>query len=305
MQTSGGLALGAQRFRFHPVLARQAQQSGGQREARIHGLAASDVAHRGLPAVQTQRDFWLSDASGFQPTQNGGPVNKGVHAARISASRSEVNSNANIGLSYPHGMKTRSEYGSRLQQARRHAGLTQKQLAARAGMSQGTLSELETNAQSSGFTPQLAAACGVDAHWLATGMGEMLANPGQPRVGLSLQAHPVILDKFTVVPTISWEQLVNSESLPAVFELPAPDASMAPKVPQGTLVKFERSLAPRPGDGVLVRDREGHHYLRVYREKRPGHWEAYAINEAYSPLDSQADGLTVVAVLTAVAGRWA
>lgn len=133
----------------------------------------------------------------------------------------------------------------------------------------------------------------------------MLTNPGKTRVEVTPVAHPVMLDKFTVVPTINWEALLNSESLPEVFELSAPDASMAPKVPQGTLVKLERRLTPRPGDGVLVRDREGHHYLRVYREKRPGHWEAYAINEAYSPLDSQADGLVVVAVLTAVAGRWA
>lgn len=202
-------------------------------------------------------------------------------------------------------MKTRSEYGSRLQQARRHARLTQKQLAARAGMSQGTLSELETNGQSSGMTTQLAAACGVDAHWLATGMGDMLPDSGQPRLGLSPAAHPVMLDKYTVVPTISWEALMSPESLPVVFKLAAPDTSMAPKVPQGTMVELTRNLTPRPGDGVLVRDREGHHYLRVYREKRPGHWEAYAFNEAYSPLDSQADGLVVVAVLTAVAGRWA
>lgn len=305
MQTSGGLAHGAQRFRFHAVLARQAQQTGSQREARINGLAARDVAHRGLPTVQAQRDFWLSDASGFQPAKQGGPINKGVHASRISASRSEVNSSANIGLTYPQGMKTRSDYGSRLQQARRHAGLTQKQLAARAGISQGTLSELEINAQSSGFTPQLAAACGVDAHWLATGMGAMLPGSGQPQLGLSLVAHPVILDEITVIPRITWEDLVSRASLPLAFEVAAPDAAMAPKVPQGTVVKFERELEARPGDGVLVRDREGHHYLRIYREKRPGHWEAYAINDAYSPLDSQADGLTVVAVLTAVAGRWA
>ena len=98
---------------------------------------------------------------------------------------------------------------------------------------------------------------------------------------------------------------MDTVALPEVFKLPASDASMAPKVPPGTMVEFTRHLAPRPGDGVLVRDRDGHHYLRLYRERRPGHWEAYAINEAYRPMDSLADGLEVVAVLTAVAGRWA
>lgn len=77
-------------------------------------------------------------------------------------------------------MKTRSEYGARLQRARKHAKLTQKQLAALARMSQSNLSELETVGHGSAMTTQLAAVCGVDAHWLATGEGEMTsaASPG-------------------------------------------------------------------------------------------------------------------------------
>lgn len=128
---------------------------------------------------------------------------------------------------------------------------------------------------------------------------------GQTQVGIPPVAHPVILDEFTVVPIISWEALLTNVSLPEVFKLAVPDASMAPKVPQGTMVEFTRHLAPRPGDGVLVRDSAGHCYMRLYRERRPGHWEAYAINEAYRPLDSKDDALEVLAVLTAVAGRWA
>lgn len=41
-------------------------------------------------------------------------------------------------------------------------------------MSQGNLSELETMSHGSSFTPQLAAACRVNVHWLATGEGDML-----------------------------------------------------------------------------------------------------------------------------------
>lgn len=303
MHTSGGLAHGAQRFHFHPVFARQAQQTGGQREARICGLATRDIAHGGLPTVQLQRDFWLSDTGRFEATQQRGPVNKSVHAGRISNKRSESKRESYIGFAY--AMRMTSEFGKRLRSAREHAGLTQEQLAQRAGVAQSTLATAEMKGAGSRKTPQLAAACGVDAHWLATGQGQMLQESGQSQVGLPPVAHPVILDEITVIPRITWEDLVSRASLPLAFEVAAPDASMAPKVPQGTVVKFERELEARPGDGVLVRDREGHHYLRIYREKRPGHWEAYAINDAYSPLDSQADGLTVVAVLTAVAGRWA
>lgn len=69
------------------------------------------------------------------------------------------------------GMTT--EFGRRLKAARKKAGLTQKQLAPLAEMSQSNLSELETIAHGSSKTPQLARVCGVNAHWLATGEGDM------------------------------------------------------------------------------------------------------------------------------------
>jgi len=158
----------------------QKRRHGAQGEIECTHQAASrtaDVAHRGLPALQLQRDFWLSDPSGFQPAQQAGPVNKSVHTDRISVYREQVNKDAGTGLPYSQAMKTRSEYGSRLKQARAHANLTQKQLAAKVGMSQSNLSELEISAQGSAMTPQLAAACNVNVHWLATGAGDMLGNP--------------------------------------------------------------------------------------------------------------------------------
>lgn len=118
-----------------------------------------------------------------------------------------------------------------------------------------------------------------------------------------LEAHPVTLDGFTVPPTIIWSELPMNP-LPEVFRTTVPDAALSPRVLPGTTVVLTRSLSPKPGDGVLVRDAEGHHYLRVYREGRIGHWEAHAINEAFRPLDSVVDQLSVVAVVTATDGRW-
>lgn len=118
-----------------------------------------------------------------------------------------------------------------------------------------------------------------------------------------LEAHPVTLDGLTVEPTITWGEL-SMNPLPEVFRTTVPDAALSPRVLPGTTVVLTRSLPPRPGDGVLVRDSEGHHYLRVYREGRIGHWEAHAINESFRPLDSVLDQLTVVAVVTATDGRW-
>lgn len=77
---------------------------------------------------------------------------------------------------YPPRMreKARSEYGSRLVQARKHAGLTQTALAKAVGMSQSAYAGAETTGQGSTYTSQLAAACGVRPEWLATGAGPMV-----------------------------------------------------------------------------------------------------------------------------------
>lgn len=81
-----------------------------------------------------------------------------------------------------------TEFGKRLKAARKHAKLTQKELAPLTGMSQSNLSDLENTAHGSSFTVQIAEACDVNPHWLATGEGEMLDQPtalgysGVPRV---------------------------------------------------------------------------------------------------------------------------
>jgi SOS-response transcriptional repressor LexA len=67
-------------------------------------------------------------------------------------------------------MKT--TFGTRLKQARKDAGLTQKELATKAGIKQATISELENDKyHGSSFAPQLAAALRVNALWLANEKG--------------------------------------------------------------------------------------------------------------------------------------
>lgn len=88
-----------------------------------------------------------------------------------------------------------------MKEARRHAGLTQKQLAPLAEMSQSNLSELETVAHGSSKTPQLAAACNVNAHWLATGEGQMLdlAAPASPRLPSPELSAPALVDRLVAL----------------------------------------------------------------------------------------------------------
>ena len=77
---------------------------------------------------------------------------------------------------YPARMsnRDRTEFGSRVIRARKHAQLTQHGLSAATGIKQSTIAEMEVSGQSSLMTPQIARACGVDAYWLATGEGQML-----------------------------------------------------------------------------------------------------------------------------------
>ncbi len=67
-------------------------------------------------------------------------------------------------------------YGERLRLARNHAGLSQQQLADKAGCSQPNVSVAENSATITGseFTVQFAKACGVRPEWLAMEQGEMI-----------------------------------------------------------------------------------------------------------------------------------
>ncbi|RIQ16068.1 XRE family transcriptional regulator [Bordetella avium] len=72
-------------------------------------------------------------------------------------------------------------FGRRLRQARKDANLTQAAAAKRAGMSQSTLSDLESDGSaSSTYTPRLAYIYGVNARWLADGDGPMHATDQPP-----------------------------------------------------------------------------------------------------------------------------
>lgn len=68
--------------------------------------------------------------------------------------------------------------GERLQAARSHARLSQKELEDKTGVSQKTISKLERGAQTSTTKiVELARACGVRSEWLANGLGPMIEQP--------------------------------------------------------------------------------------------------------------------------------
>lgn len=107
-------------------------------------------------------------------------------------------------------------------------------------------------------------------------------------------------------PQVTWEAIIKTEKLPATFRVAMPDDSMHPRVRRGDVLEFDTRETPRSGDGVLVRDTGGTLFFRIYRQARPGAWEAHPINPDYLPLHSDRDGLAVVGVMVgAPRHRWA
>ena len=79
-----------------------------------------------------------------------------------------------------------TDYGFRLRAARQLADLTQGELSKLTGIPQSTISTAERLGNGSSETPVYAKACGVDAHWLATGEGEMVPTNAPPSIKFNM-----------------------------------------------------------------------------------------------------------------------
>lgn len=114
------------------------------------------------------------------------------------------------------------------------------------------------------------------------------------------QAHKLSLRPFETPPHISQGELMTMalKDLPARFSAAVWDDALAPQTPKGTVLVFEVAATPQPGHGVLVQDATGARYVRRYIPGTSGRWVAGARNDAYPPMDSERDGLTLLAVAT-------
>lgn len=177
-----------------------------------------------------------------------------------------------------------TEYGARLRAARKHAGLTQVEASKKTGIPQSTISTAEREGQGSADTPVYAKAYGVDAHWLATGDGDMLQVTAT-RVklsGVTLEELTNVseIKKRAIVPLISWVQAGEfSEVLDifhpgeavqweeAYFSSPSKRAyallvegdsmdrgSGSPNFPAGTILIVDPDRASHAGDYVIAKD---------------------------------------------------
>ena len=73
------------------------------------------------------------------------------------------------------------------------------------------------------------------------------------------------------------------------------DDSMAPWLLPGDVLTFNRRRAPVSGQPVLLFNRRGEPFVRLYRQRTSDNWTATPVNAAYVELDSERDGLQLVA----------
>lgn len=97
-------------------------------------------------------------------------------------------------------------------------------------------------------------------------------------------------------PKLAWETLMTAD-LSEPFELDVVDDALGPDIFRGCVVRLDPRRQPEAGRPILVRDRAGRFYLRDYQLGAAGRWQAVARQRGFAPLDSEADGLEIVAVM--------
>lgn len=113
--------------------------------------------------------------------------------------------------------------------------------------------------------------------------------------------HPMSYEAYKVPLVTPWGELREMKKLPKSFTAPMPDDSMQGSIERGTALYFETGHEPEPGEGVLVEDRHKDWHVRRFKKAAGSRFIAEAQNtKDYEPLDSERDGLKVLAVLRGV-----
>lgn len=197
----------------------------------------------------------------------------------------------------PAGEAILESLGERLKRCRRERGWTQVELAKRARVSQQTLTALETGVtQRSRFLPDIAAALGVSAEWLRTGIGQ---GPGGASSGSEclVRTVPVLDGRAAVEPehrreASEWTVIAGdtaNEYGAGSFAVRLGAEEGALLVDGGPFHKGDTLICdtqaqPQPGDYAVVsmaeRERIDTGQLRRLQD---GTWELLPLNDLYPP----------------------
>ena len=183
------------------------------------------------------------------------------------------------------------ELKDRLKAARRHAGLTQAELAQRVGITQVSISDLERGkSQATSFIAQIAAACGVSPLWLADGVGAMADQS-------NVEPGPPITSPFRAVKIVGtaqmgaegyWCQLDEGDGVvdvpssdPGAYALRLKGDSMAPAIRSGWIAVIEPNHRLVPGEYVMIRLHDDESMLKELLYANDVEISVMSINDAY------------------------
>jgi SOS-response transcriptional repressor LexA len=206
----------------------------------------------------------------------------------------------------------RSEFGERLHQARKRAGLTQSQLSKKAGMAQATLAELERVGTGSSYTPAIADLCGVSVNWLAYGRGDMLPAVNVATAELGIKRVPLISYVQAGIWTEASDPYITGEGSEMLqtdsdisrtaFALEIKGDSMLPEFKPGDRVIIDPEVAPQPGDFVVAKNGDNEATFKKYRPRgldADGRtiFELVPLNEDYPTLRSDQQQVRIIGTM--------
>lgn len=203
--------------------------------------------------------------------------------------------------------RTHTTLAIRLNFARKKRRLRQEDLAAKAGVGQSQISKLENGTTSeTAAIAKIARALAIPVDWLELGDGpepdwELPYPPSNRQLAPPFEAQSFEDQALT---SDRIKEMISADEVPAQFVYALEDDAMGKFGKAGARVLFHRANSAPVGAGVLVQDGSGALYVRRKAQGRQdSHWLAMAPNELYRSLDSERDGLTLVAVWRGVINR--
>lgn len=190
---------------------------------------------------------------------------------------------------------SRMDLKQRFKAARKHAGLTQKELAERLNIAQASISEIETGkTASTSYCARAAAICGVSPLWLEAGEGEMLSGQSGEAV---LEPVLPITSAWRAIPIVGTAQMGIEgywhalEVADGYIELPSMDRdayalrlkgdSMSPAIKSGWIAVCEPNHRLIPLEYVMIRLRDGESMLKELLRATDEEVTVQSVNDAY------------------------
>ncbi|WP_031319271.1 S24 family peptidase [Pseudomonas fluorescens] len=181
------------------------------------------------------------------------------------------------------------ELKDRLKKARKDAGLTQAQLAERAGIKQASVSEIERGlTRTSGYLVKLAQVCGVDPVWLSDGSGAAESNvePGPPITSPPRRID--IVGTAQLGPDGYWIGVNQADGWVETYSrdedayaLRLKGDSMAPAIRNGWVAICEPNHRLVPGEYVMVTTLDGQSMVKELLFQNDEEVSLMSVNAAY------------------------